>query len=332
MSVLLGYPESKKATQAANKICAVYGDGAIAERTVRKWFARFKAGDFNLEDQERPGRPSITDEDQIKTLIENNPRYTTRKLAEMLNMSKSTIHKHFVKLGYINRFDVLVPHDLTEKNLMDRISICDSLYKRNEKTPFLKQVVTGNEKWIIYNNVERKRSWGKRNEPLLTTPKTDLHPKKVMLCVWWDWKGILYYELLPNNEMINSEKYCSQLDELKTAIEQKRPEIANQKGVVFHQDNARPHVSLITRQKLLELGWDVLPHPPYSPDLAPSDFHLFRSLQNSLNGKSFNSLIEIKNHLEKFFAEKPERFWKDGIFKLPERWRKVVEQKGTYII
>jgi len=69
-----------------NKICAVYGEGAVAERTMRKWFARSK-GDFN-EDQERPGRSSITDEDQIKTLIENNPRYTTYKLAEMLNMLK----------------------------------------------------------------------------------------------------------------------------------------------------------------------------------------------------------------------------------------------------
>jgi len=110
---------------------------------VRKWFARFKTGDFNLEDQECPGRPSTTDEDEIKTLIEYNPRYTIRKLAEMLNMSISTIHEHFVKL---NRFDVWIPHDLTEKNLMDRISICDSLYKRNEETPFLKQVVTGDEK------------------------------------------------------------------------------------------------------------------------------------------------------------------------------------------
>jgi len=61
-------------------------------------------------------------------------------------MSKSTIHEHFVKLGYINRFDVWVPHDLTEKNLMDRISICNLLYKCNEETSFLKQVVTGDEK------------------------------------------------------------------------------------------------------------------------------------------------------------------------------------------
>jgi len=107
--MLFFYRKGKNATQVANKICAVYGEGAIAERTVRKWFTRFKAGDFNFEDQERPGRPSIIDEDQIKTLIENNLRYTTRKLAEMLNMSKSTIHEHFVKLGYINHFDVWFP-------------------------------------------------------------------------------------------------------------------------------------------------------------------------------------------------------------------------------
>jgi len=116
--------------------------------------------------------------------------HAIRKLAEILNMSKSTIHEHFVKLGYINRFDVWVPHDLTEKNLMDRISICNLLYKCNEETSFLKQVVTGDEKWIIYNNVERKRSWGKRNEPSLAT--LGLHPKKVMCLVGLERDPVLW--------------------------------------------------------------------------------------------------------------------------------------------
>jgi len=151
--------------------------------------------------------------------------------------------------------------------------------------------VTGDEKRIVYNNVERKRSWEKRNEPPLATPKADLHPKKIML--WWDWKGILYYEFLSNNETINSKKYCSQLDELKTAIEQKRPEIANRKGVVFHQDNAR-HVFLITRQKLLELGWNV-PIYQTSRPLISTYFDHYK-----INGKNFNSDRDKKS-LRKVF-------------------------------
>jgi len=111
----------------------------------------------------------------------------------------------------------------------------------------------------------------------------------------------VYYEPLPQNQTINSEKYCSQLDRLKAAIDEKRLELSNRHGVVFHQDNTRPHVSLTTRQKLLQFGSDVLPHPPYS-DIAPSDFHLFRSLQNSFIGKNFTSLEDCKKHLEEFFA------------------------------
>ena len=108
--------------------------------------------------------------------------------------------------------------------------------------------------------------------------------------------------------MINSNKYCSQLDQLKAAHDEKHPELVNRKRKIFHQDNVRPRVSLMTRQKLLQLGWEVLIHSPYSPDIAPLDFHLFRSLQNSLNGKNFNSLEDCKRHLEEFFAQKDKKF------------------------
>ena len=128
--------------------------------------------------------------------------------------------------------------------------------------------------------------------------------------------------------MINSNRYCSQLDQLN----EKRSESVNRKRIVFHQDNARPHVSLMTRQKLLQLGWEVLIHPLYSPDTAPLDFHLFRSLQNSVNGKNFNSLEDCKRHLVQVFAQEDKKFWEDGIMKLPEKWQKVVEQKGEYVV
>ncbi|CAK9801870.1 Histone-lysine N-methyltransferase SETMAR [Anthophora plagiata] len=106
----------------------------------------------------------------------------------------------------------------------------------------------------------------------------------------------------------------------------------NRKGVVFHHDNARPHTSLMTRQKLRELGWEVLMHPPYSPDLAPSDYHLFKHLQNFLNGTKLASSEACENELIRFFRNRDEDFYKRGIMKLPSKWTKVIEQNGTYLI
>ena len=80
---------------------------------------------------------------------------------------------------------------------------------------------------------------GQANEPPPTTPKAGLLPKKVMLCIWWDWEGVLYYELLPEDQMINSNKYCSQLDQLKAALDERHLELVNRKCIIFHQDNAR---------------------------------------------------------------------------------------------
>ena len=127
------------------------------------------------------------------------------------------------------------------------------LKKRNENDPFLKRLITGDEKWVVYNNIERKRSWSRPREPARTISKAGIRRKKVLLPVWWDYKGIVYFELLPPNRTINSV-YIEQLTKLNNAVEEKRPELTNRKGVVFHHDDARSHTSLFTRQKLLELG------------------------------------------------------------------------------
>ena len=103
-----------------------------------------------------------------------------REVEDILKISKSSAENHLHQLGYVHRFNVWVPHKVGEKNLLDCISARDSLLKCNENVPFLKQIVTGNEKWILYNNVGWKRSWGKLNEPPPTTPKAGFHPKKVM--------------------------------------------------------------------------------------------------------------------------------------------------------
>ena len=87
----------------------------------------------------------------------------------------------------------------------------------------------------------------------------------------------------------------------------------------------------MTRAAIQELGWEVLPHPAYSPDLAPSDYHLFRSLSNNLRGISFVNEVCLKKWLDEFFDGQSPNFFKRGIQKLPERWERVVNNAGEYL-
>ena len=87
----------------------------------------------------------------------------------------------------------------------------------------------------------------------------------------------------------------------------------------------------MTRQKLREFGWEALSRPSYSPDIAPSDYHLFLSMANALDGVKFNSKEACEKWLSEFFANKEGGFYKRGIMKLPSRWRQIIEQNGTYL-
>ena len=114
--------------------------------------------------------------------------------------------------------------------------------------------------------------------------------------------------------------YCQQLGRLAVKIEEQRPQHYT---VRFLHDNARPHTARMTRMKLLELGWELLPHLPYSPDLAPSDFHLFRSLSNPIDAMKFDDTAQLFAWIENFFASKGQQFYSYGIMKLPDKLRNV---------
>ena len=99
-----------------------------------------------------------------------------------------------------------------------------------------------------------------------------------------DWKGILSYELLPENQTINSNKYCSQLGQLKAALYGKYLGLVNSKWIIFHQDTTK--LCFFDDQEKTVTAWLAVLIPlPYPPDIVPSDVHLFCSLKNSLNGK-----------------------------------------------
>jgi len=114
-----------------------------------------------------------------------------------------------------------------------------------------------------------------------------------MASVFWDKRDIIHVYLLPHGAPINSEYYCRVLSDVHMRLWKKRPGLIT-KGVLFLQDNARAHTAHHTMCTLQLLGWEILPHPPYSPDLAPSDFHLFGPLKEFLGGQQFSTDDEVK--------------------------------------
>jgi [histone H3]-lysine36 N-dimethyltransferase SETMAR len=85
------------------------------------------------------------------------------------------------------------------------------------------------------------------------------------------------------------------------AVRTKGPEKTK---IILQHDNARPHTAKLTKAKLQELGWEVLPHPAYSPDLAPSDYHLFRDLQHELDEQHFEN-EDVKKWLQSILTRNP---------------------------
>ena len=141
-----------------------------------------------------------------------------------------------------------------------------------------------------------------------------------MLSVWWDVAGVIHWELLPTITTVTASIYTAQLERLKAKHKERRP-VARK--VFFFHDNARPHVAMVTKQKLQEFDWAILHHSPYSSDLAPTDYHLFLSLSNSLTNKILNNETELKNHIQTFIDSKPPGFYSKGIHKLPIKWQEV---------
>ena len=111
---------------------------------------------------------------KIKILTGNNQRCITRERADTLKISKSSSENHLHHLDCAHHFDVKVPHKVKQKEKKKVLTVFPRailFLNVNKNVPILKQIVTGNEKWILHNNVEQKRSQGKQNEPPLTSPK-----------------------------------------------------------------------------------------------------------------------------------------------------------------
>lgn len=114
------------------------------------------------------------------------------------------------------------------------------------------------------------------------------------MSVWWSSAGVIHYDFMKPGSPTTAEIYCNQPGEMMQKLKEKQPRLVNRSTSILLYDNARPYTAQIAVAKLQELDLELLLYPPYSPDLAPTDYHFFRNLENFIIGKQFNSDNAVK--------------------------------------
>ena len=198
---------------------------------------------------------------------------------------------------------------------------------------FVERFLTQDECWVYHFEPETKRQsmqWKHSSSPAPKKAKVVSSAGKVIASVFWDAKGIVFIEYLQKGETINGEYYAKLLKELRQAIKSKRPGKLT-KGVLLHQDNAPAHKSLVAMSAVHDCGFELIDHPPYSPDLAPSDYFLFPNLKKHLARKRYETNDDVISVVEDFFEGQEENFYATGIRALQHRWKKCVDRRGDYV-
>ena len=133
----------------------VYEEGVIGEAMTRKWFAKFKNGNFDINNTPHSGRPSKFDKDHLKALLKEESHQTSCELAKKINCNQKPLLNHLHSMGFAEKLGVWVPHELSENNRENCLQIASQHLACHRATcshkqRFLYRIVMGNEKWSLY--------------------------------------------------------------------------------------------------------------------------------------------------------------------------------------
>ncbi|RCN38109.1 transposase [Ancylostoma caninum] len=268
----------------------------------------------------------------IKSLMEADPTKSISELARELKISSKAVVSYLHSSNTSTEKEVgrWVPD---ERTLQCRVEICSSLLLRNIRDPFLDRIVVYGEKWIYFENRKRATVWLDDAVPICSESAGAQNGEKVLLTMWWTSIGMIHYHFVRGGKPMAEDQFLRHITNMYKKLECKQPGLVSEldvKGLFLLCDNPRPYTSLKSTVRLHQYRFEVLPHPPQSPDLLPSNYHVFRHLNCDLAGKNFYTEAEVERAFLSFIASRKPEFFSDGLAELALRWRKCVSSNGGY--
>ena len=253
----------------------------MSRARVFEWHKRFASGRTDLEDDPKSGRPTTSRNEEniqkVKKLVRSDLRLTVRMLAEELGLRRESVRLILTEdLGMKKICAKMVPKLLSDDQKARRVDLSRDVLEQLEGNPeFLDNVITGDETWVFQYDPETKRQslqWKTAGSPRPKKARMSRARIKVMLIVFFDNKGRVHHEFVPQGQTVNQHFYKEVLSRLIARIRRSRRDLWENNRWILHHDNAPAHNALSIRQFLAEKQITTLEHPPYSPDLAPCDF------------------------------------------------------------
>ena len=274
----LGFPP----TEIHADLQKVHGNGALKYATVCKWVRRFNDGQESIENDPQEGRPvSVLTEKNIatvKTLIEEDARYTVQEIEELSGIHSSSVLKMLrERLGQRKICARWVPHLLTDEQKQSRVKLASHVIEKYDKCDprRLEEIVTGYETWIYHFQPDSKaknKVWVSSEGDRPVIARRCKTSNRMLYAIFFDSKGTVLQIPVPKGSSVTGKFYReSVLTQLVDFYQKCRPRTGVRSIKLFH-DNAPAHKSTTVQEYLKESGLDVLDHPPYSPDLSPCDF------------------------------------------------------------
>ncbi|UYV65641.1 hypothetical protein LAZ67_3004938 [Cordylochernes scorpioides] len=281
-------------------------------RAILRTPSAFKEGREEVADEPRSGRPTTarTDEnvDRVLEVLRTDRRLSIQQIADTLHMSTFVVHGIVTEDLQMRKVCAkFVPKVLTQDQKELRVLRCQELLDLIQNEPgFLNSVVTGDESWMFEYDQESKRqscAWHTKSSPRPKKARMSKSRINTMIIVFFDIRGIVHCEFVPQGQTVNSAFYLEVLRRLKRRIARVRTDIKD--TVKLYHDNATSHTAFIITNFLARSNTPVIPHPPYSLDLAPCDFFLFPRLKREMKGKHWETVENIQHHVTTFLRSIP---------------------------